>query len=233
MEENRKRARGDEENEEEEVEVRPPLTRSHKLSKDPNKHHLLIVITGSVAVLKTPELIQKLYEKCGENRLAIKIVATENAVKFVNILKLDFDDFVYEDKDEWSMWRERGDPVLHIELRKWADSMLIAPLDANTMAKIATGICDNLATSLIRAWDLSKPAYFAPAMNTFMWENPLTIGHRNTLKTLLQFKEICPISKELMCGDSGQGAMADILSITSLISALVRDQLAVKTHCIS
>lgn len=44
---------------------------------------------------------------------------------------------LYDDKDEWSAWSKRGDPVLHIELRKWADIFVIAPLDANTLAKIA------------------------------------------------------------------------------------------------
>jgi len=54
---------------------------------------------------------------------------------------------VYGDIDEWS-WKKRGDEVLHIELRKWADLLLIAPLSANTMAKISNGICDNLLVCL-------------------------------------------------------------------------------------
>lgn len=75
-----------------------------------------------------------------------------------------------------------------LELRKWADTLLIAPLDANSLAKIAHGLCDNLLTSLVRAWDFNKPLYFAPAMNTAMWENPLTYQHMKTLKELLQFR---------------------------------------------
>lgn len=62
-----------------------------------------------------------------------------------------------------------GDPVLHIELRRWADVLVLAPLSANTMAKVAHGLCDNLLTSVVRAWDYAKPMIVAPAMNTYMW----------------------------------------------------------------
>ncbi|EGT42694.1 hypothetical protein CAEBREN_01030 [Caenorhabditis brenneri] len=205
------------------AERRPPLTRSHKITRDETgKHQLLLVLTGSIAVMKAPELVNELYEKIGKERLTIRIVTTENAEKLCRIQRLEFEDLIYEDRDEWSMWRER-------ELRKWADSLLIAPLDANTMAKVANGLCDNLVTSIIRAWDLSKPCYFAPAMNTHMWENPLTMQHRNVLKSQLKFKEICPIQKELICGDAGVGAMASIGTIVSLIAALVKDQQAIRS----
>ena len=50
----------------------------------------------------------------------------------------------------------RGDPVLHIELRKWADICLVAPLSANTLAKLALGLADNLLSSTLRAWDFAK-----------------------------------------------------------------------------
>src|SRR5262245_20486764 len=72
---------------------------------------------------------------------------------------------------------QRDDPVLHIELRRWADLLVIAPLDANTLAKLAYGLSDNLLTCLYRAWDRRRPIVLAPAMNTFMWENPLTDRH--------------------------------------------------------
>lgn len=75
-----------------------------------------------------------------------------------------------------------------LELRKWSDAMLIAPLDANSMGKIANGICDNILLSIVRAWDPRKPLYYAPAMNVAMWENPLTYQHRKVLKELLRYK---------------------------------------------
>ncbi len=60
------------------------------------------------------------------------------------------------DEDDWRSWKTVGDDVLHIELRRWADIMVIAPLSANTLAKVANGLCDNLLTCVVRAWDWQK-----------------------------------------------------------------------------
>lgn len=86
------------------------------------------------------------------------------------------------DQDEWAAWSGRGDPVLHIQLRDWAQIMVIAPLDANTMAKAAQGLCDNLLTCIVRAWDVARPLVFCPAMNTHMYKHPLTMRHTAMLK---------------------------------------------------
>ncbi|GMS78261.1 hypothetical protein PENTCL1PPCAC_436, partial [Pristionchus entomophagus] len=208
---------------------REPLDKTHKISRTGGKYHLLIGVTGSVAAIKLQELIETLNKMCKEERLWIKIVATDNAIRFIEKADLQIDDVIYEDRDEWSMWQGRGDPVLHIELRKWADAMLIAPLDANSLAKISNGICDNLLTSLVRAWDTSKPLHFAPAMNSFMWESTLTYQQRATLRDLLRFKEIPPIEKDLMCGDHGMGAMATIQLIATIIASAVKSKFAVYT----
>ena len=61
------------------------------------------------------------------------------------------------DEEEWHVWQNKGDPVLHIDLRKWADLLIIAPLSANSLAKMAQGLCDNCLTSVVRAWDFTKP----------------------------------------------------------------------------
>ncbi|XP_032218225.2 phosphopantothenoylcysteine decarboxylase isoform X3 [Nematostella vectensis] len=113
-------------------------------------------------------------------------------------------------------WSSLSDPVLHIELRRWADMMVIAPLDANTMAKLANGICDNLLTCIVRAWDTKKTLLFCPAMNTYMWEHPLTSEHIERL-CRLGYVQIFPISKKLACGDVGVGAMAEVETIVSTV----------------
>ncbi|OZC07225.1 hypothetical protein X798_05804, partial [Onchocerca flexuosa] len=168
------------------IKTRTPYGSDHSFARQGGKFHLLIGITGSVASIKLSELITELYKNSPEEKLVIRVVATDAARTFID--ESTFEVPIYNDLDEWSMWKKRGDPVLHIELRKWSDAMLIAPLDANSMAKIANGICDNILLSIVRAWDPRKPLYYAPAMNVAMWENPLTYQHRKVLKELLRYK---------------------------------------------
>ena len=93
--------------------------------------------------------------------------------------------------DEWPGTRyHRGDEVLHIEFRKWADLLIVAPLDANTLAKFALGISDNFLTCIFRAWDFAKPVFLAPAMNTLMWDSPVTLRH---LRQLLEDRAAGPV----------------------------------------
>ncbi|XP_063301946.1 phosphopantothenoylcysteine decarboxylase isoform X2 [Pelobates fuscus] len=120
------------------------------------------------------------------------------------------------------MWKERSDPVLHIELRRWANLMLIAPLDANTLGKIASGICDNLLTCVVRAWDLKNPLLFCPAMNTAMWNHPITEQQIAQLRSF-GYKEIPCIAKKLVCGDEGLGAMAEVNTIINSVKQILSD----------
>jgi phosphopantothenoylcysteine decarboxylase len=99
---------------------------------------------------------------------------------------------------------------------------LIAPLDANTLAKCANGICDNLLTNVIRAWDFSKPIIVCPAMNTAMWDNPLTAAHLEKLRSL-GYTIIPPQEKTLVCGDVGMGAMASTDNIVSDIINVISE----------
>lgn len=103
---------------------------------------------------------------------------------------------------------------LHIELAEWGDVLLIAPLSANTMAKIALGMCDNLVSRTFRCWEASKAVLVAPAMNTKMWNHAATSRH---LKELQEFgvAVIEPVSKTLACGDVGVGAMASVADIVA------------------
>ncbi|KAJ8555755.1 hypothetical protein K7X08_013251 [Anisodus acutangulus] len=134
-----------------------------------------------------------------------------------NKASLPNDVILYTDEEEWSTWKKIGDSVLHIELRRWADIMVIAPLSANTLGKIAGGLCDNLLTCIVRAWDYNKPLFMAPAMNTLMWNNPFTERHLMIIDEL-GISLIPPVSKRLTCGDYGNGAMAE----PSLIFSTVR-----------
>jgi phosphopantothenoylcysteine decarboxylase len=186
---------------------------------------ILLGITGSVAATQSQKLLEKLEEKGHE----IRTVTTQHAKHFHsavqenNLMPLpglrsrskplnSHQNFT--DEDEWVNYK-KGDSVLHIELRKWADVLLIAPLSANTLAKLANGISDNLLTSIYRAWDFQHQIILAPAMNTHMWTHPVTNEHLEKLKKWhgKKLKIVLPINKVLACGDEGIGAMANIEDI--------------------
>jgi len=201
---------------------------------------ILLGVTGSVAATLTPKLYKEL-SRLGE----VIVVATDKAEHFFEMPhkrsythtgqagvcwwwnNLGFGDKeprIFDDKSEWALWHKKGDPVQHIDLCKWADICVIAPLTANTLAKMANGICDNLLTSLVRAWNYEKPMFLAPAMNEMMWSHPLTFEHLQKLRSL-QYQSIHvidPATKMLACGDVGKGAMADIGDVVKRIEIETR-----------
>lgn len=166
--------------------------------------NLLWGLTGSVATI----LLPKIKELCAKKGWTVKFVATKKAEFFVN-------SEVITDECEWT-WKRGDEEILHISLTKWADAFIIAPCSANSLAKIANGICDNLLTCCIRAWDLNKSIFLAPAMNCKMYEHPITSEHLNKVKAW-GMNIIPPISKRLYCGDVGIGALANLDEIIKTI----------------
>ncbi|KAJ1482248.1 flavoprotein-domain-containing protein, partial [Baffinella frigidus] len=143
---------------------------------------ILVAATGSVASVKVPELVEALIQCFGE-ATQIKVVTTPAGAAMLRLcqgynpsawtkmsicsLSPGTQVAVLVDADEWEGFDDiRTDKVVHIELRRWADCLIIAPCSACTLSKLATGVCDNLLTSLARAWDPSKALILAPAMNT-------------------------------------------------------------------
>uniref|UniRef100_A0A182N9P8 Phosphopantothenoylcysteine decarboxylase n=1 Tax=Anopheles dirus TaxID=7168 RepID=A0A182N9P8_9DIPT len=186
------------------------------------KKNILIGCTGSVATIKLPLLVEKL-RQLADFELEVQVIVTEHARHFFSPDELPSTVTVHTDQDEWSSWQKRGDPVLHIELGKWADLLVIAPLDANSLAKMASGLCDNLLLCTTRAWDPDKPLLFCPAMNTRMWQHPITGQQIETLKSW-GHREVPCIAKTLMCGDTGLGAMAEVDTIVSVVSDTLMEQ---------
>lgn len=194
------------------------------------KVHILLAASGSVATIKLPLIAQALAQ---HGNVSIRIIITQNARNFLqgqadeqpaldSLIGVNGIDGIYYDPDEWSKPWVRGDKILHIELRRWAHILLVAPLSANTMAKMANGISDNLLLSVIRAWDTTglvdmrkKYIMIAPAMNTAMWRHPITNKQlKNIQQDWTDGKEssvviLKPVEKELACGDTGDGAMMD------------------------
>jgi phosphopantothenoylcysteine decarboxylase len=199
--------------------------------------NVLLGVTGSVASIKTPEVVAAL-KQAGHH---VKIVATKPATYFFDVSELEdvqLDDHEWPGRDEGRLY-QRKDPVLHIELRRWAEVFLIAPLDANTLAKLACGLCDNCLTCVWRAWDTARPVILAPAMNTLMWEHPLTVRHLRQLANdagasppvsltldelptwinahCAKLRVVAPGSRLLACGDVGVGAMAAVEQLVAAV----------------
>ena len=167
---------------------------------------ILLGVSGSVAATLTGKLQDQLYGM----GYTFKTVVTSSALNFND----DEWSGYLTDENEWHEYKFKR-KVLHIDLIKWADAFLIAPCTANTLAKMANGVADNLLTSCALAWDFGKPMYFAPAMNSLMYSHVATQKNINTLKS---FGAICipPQEKKLFCGDIGNGAMADISTICEI-----------------
>jgi len=162
-------------------------------------------LTGSVATV----LNDKIRQSYNLVSFDTKFIATNNSFQISSVGE------AYTDSSEWFVYREEK-KVLHIELVKWADVFVIAPLSANTLAKIANGICDNLLTCVARAWDFEKPFIVAPAMNTKMWTHPITEEHVKKLRSW-GISVLEPVEKTLYCGDTGIGAMTNIENIIRAI----------------
>lgn len=188
-------------------------------SQGDGKQHLLLAGSGSVATIKLPQIISALASR---QNLSIRVVLTKSATHFLagqaaeqpslaEVARLPNVDGLYVDEDEWTNpgWA-RGDSILHIELRRWADILFVVPLSANLLARITGGMCDDLLSSVIRAWDTRRAAIVvAPAMNTLMWEHPLTERQLSLLRSWPWFEILLPQPKSLACGDVGQGAMRE------------------------
>ena len=219
---------------------------SYKTSMD-NRIHLLLAATGSVATIKIANIISALSPHT--HKLSIRVILTTKAKQFLagqsaeqptvsSLSSLPGVEAIYDDEAEWGPepWR-RGVDVLHISLRRWADILVIAPLSANTLAKLANGLSDNLLTSVCRAWDTDgqvdgkrKRIVVAPAMNTAMWRHPVTAQHIRVLDVEWGvrkdnkgdetgwFEVLQPqSSKVLACGDVGSGAMLEWTEIVKVI----------------
>ena len=170
--------------------------------KDKN---ILLAVTGSIAIYKSLELI-RLFIKAGAN---VKVILSDGAKKFINPITFEAisqNRVLDESSESW----DKSQNYNHIDITKWADILLIAPATANTINKISCGIADNLLLQTVLA--CKKKIIIAPAANTNMIENPITIQSINNLKNL-GFEVLQTQTKELACKDIGNGAMLEPIDI--------------------
>jgi phosphopantothenoylcysteine decarboxylase/phosphopantothenate--cysteine ligase len=173
---------------------------------------VLLVVTGGIAAYKTPELVRQLRAK----GLAARCVLTRAAREFVAPLALAAvsEDKVYEDLFSLTDENEMG----HIRLSREADLVLVAPATADILAKLAAGLADDLASTLLLATD--KPVLAAPAMNVRMWEHPATQANLAVLKKRgVAF--VGPEEGDMACGEWGMGRMAEPVTIAEAVVAFL------------
>lgn len=196
----------------------------------PHKPRVLLCFSGSVATVKVPELVNRIRQfadirlvPSGQRALHfLDRCPHYNAEQWQAFVSQGGLDLVVTDDDEWNSWSKLGDPVVHIELRRWADILLLAPASANTMAKAAAGIADSLMLSVIRAWDFEKPAILCPAMNTVMWNQRATSSSLSTLE-FWGWSAVCPVVKTLACNENGNGALANLDDIIAKTKELLKN----------
>ena len=162
---------------------------------------ILVAVTGSIAIYKTLELI-RLYIKAGA---IVKVIMTDSAKKFINPITFEAisqNRVLDENSENW----DKNQDYNHIDIGKWSDIFVIAPASANTINKLANGIADNLLLQTALAYPRMK--LLCPAANTNMIKNPLTQASLKMLK-LCNFEIVSTVTKELVCKDVGDGAMAE------------------------
>ena len=172
--------------------------------------NILLCVTGSIAAYKAAELANR-FVKDG---YGVDVIMTDSAQEFITPLTFQS---LTKRKVYTSMFAEyEPSQVEHISLAKKADLCLVAPATANIIGKIASGIADDMATTVIMALD-HAPVYICPAMNTKMYENPIVQKNIKTLESL-GYRFIEPKESLLACGDLGKGALADLDTIVKKVT---------------
>lgn len=204
---------------------------------------ILIGVTDSAAANILPELVEKLCSM--PNIREVAVIVTEKSEQFFNAEEVNTITSVegkagtniWRDDDEWNMGvAQPEEPALHAKLGKWADTIIVAPLDAKTLAKLAHGVCDNLLTCVLRNWDLcniqSKPVFFCPAIHPQMWQHSVTTEQIDMLET---FGYVCirpPDNTGVTCGDTtGTGEMASVDRIVDIFRNHINNLCACRDNC--
>lgn len=159
---------------------------------------IILAVTGSIAAYKTPELVRQFIKAGAE----VKVLITPSATQFVSPLVLQTVSkyLVHSNVNDGAAWNN------HVELGRWADAMVVAPCSANSLSKLAQGLCDNLVCAVYLS--ATCPVFVAPAMDEDMWLHPSTKRNLEMIKSYGNY--IIPVAHgELASGLTGEGRMAE------------------------
>ena len=187
------------------------------LFTSPKSKRVVVCVGGGISAYKVCELVSTLFKSGVE----LRIILTKSAQKFITPLTLSTLSRYQAYTDE-NFWQPIYSRPLHIELGEWADLIVIAPLTANTLAKLAYGMADNLLTNTVLA--STCPVLLAPAMNTDMWEQVAVQRNWQQLLTDSRFYGMETGSGLLACDRIGAGRMAEAAEIFIYIQSLLYTQ---------
>lgn len=175
---------------------------------------ILLIVSGGIAAYKTPDLVRRLRERGAR----VRCVLTRAAAEFVAPLALGAvsGEKVFRDLFSLTDEQEMG----HIRLARESDLVLVAPATANLLAKMAAGLADDLASTILLA--TRAPILLCPAMNPSMWDHPATRANRAILEAR-GVRCLGPAAGDTACGEAGEGRMAEPLEIAAAAESLFRD----------
>ena len=179
--------------------------------------HITLAVTGSIAAYKAADLTSQFTK----NNLDVTVLMSSAATNFITPLTLQVlsKHIVHTDV----MDEPAPNKVNHIEIAKQTDLFLVAPATANTIAKLANGFADNMITSTALALPTTVKKALAPAMNTKMYENPITQDNLSKLEKY-GWHIIQPRETILACGDKGIGALASVETIMEKVKEIIYEE---------
>lgn len=172
--------------------------------------HITLAVTGSISAYKAADITSQL-TKLG---FEVKVLMTPSAQKFITPLTLQVLSKNQVGLDV--MMEDDPQRIEHIDIGKETDLFLVAPASANTIAKLAMGLADNMVTSTALALPQRTKKLLAPAMNTKMLDHPATQRNLEILKDF-GYRIIQPREATLACGDQGSGALATVDTIIQAV----------------
>ena len=174
---------------------------------------IVVGVCGSISAYKSPEIVREFKQRGWE----VKVVMTESATKFITPLTLEV---VSRNPVYVDMFDRSTQEIKHISLSEFADIILIAPVTANVIGKIAYGICDDLLSCAVCAF--SGKVIFAPAMNDNMWKNKIVQENVKKLKEY-GYLFVEPETGPLASGKIGAGRLASLKKIVDAVESEVKN----------
>ncbi len=174
----------------------------------PDTHRVLLCVCGGIAAYKAADLLRRLRDAGAD----VQVAMTDNAQRFVTAQTFQA---LSHRPVRTSLWDETAEAAMgHLELAGWAQRVIVAPATANTIAKLAHGLADDLVSTLCLATE--APLAIAPAMNHRMWRHPATQANVAVLRSR-GVQVIGPDDGPLAEGESGPGRMAEPAAIVAAL----------------